>query len=414
MTNLQTLINRRIDGYSLEQPFYMDEDIFAQDMKRLVFERWLLADHVSRIPNVGDYFLFEIANESIIIVRESSDNIAAHFNVCRHRGSRLCREKEGNKKRFTCPYHAWTYQKDGALIPPPHMPKDFKREDHGLHKCHVKIFSGFIFLCLSKGEAPNFEATYDDFAETLEFHGFENAKVAARKTYPNACNWKLVVENFLECYHCAPSHPEYCSVHSRDQLLALGAGPGSGSDAALAAYQPILDAWAKRAVELEHPTDFIDQDETTENMAQLSRLPVNDRGFKSETKTGEPACTILMGKFQQCDEGHTAVSFNPFGYVLASNDFAMVVRFTPRSATYTDIEVFWLVDEKAVDGQDYDVDNMIWVWDETIKQDKQITEDNFAGILSSRYEPGPYGTQEARVETFIKWYLRGISEVAPA
>ena len=115
-----------------------------------------------------------------------------------------------------------------------------------------------------------------------------------------------------------------------------------------------------------------------------------------------------MGKFKQCDYGATAFVFNPVSYVLAFNDFAMMARFTPRNAVSTDVQLSWLVRKDAEDGKDYDPDNLAWVWDVTIRQDKKITENNNAGILSSRYQPGPYSTQEARVATFVRWYLNGI------
>ena len=100
--------------------------------------------------------------------------------------------------------------------------------------------------------------------------------------------------------------------------------------------------------------------------------------------------------------------FNPVSYILASNDVAMMARFTPRDALNTDVQLTWLVHKDAEEGVDYDMVNVAWVWDVTIKQDKIITEDNNAGIQSSRYQPGPYSTQEARVATFIRWYLNGI------
>ena len=106
---IDQMVDNYRDGYSLEQPFYLSPDIFAHDMDRLLSRRWLLVDHVSRIPEKGDYFLFNIANESIIIIREAGDRINAFFNVCRHRGSRVCLEQQGNKRLLTCPYHAWTY-----------------------------------------------------------------------------------------------------------------------------------------------------------------------------------------------------------------------------------------------------------------------------------------------------------------
>ena len=141
-------------------------------------------------------------------------------------------------------------------------------------------------------------------------------------------------------------------------------------------------------------------------MAQLARLPINDRNFEAETKDGKRACNILMGQFNECDHGETAIQFNPIGYILASNDVAMMVRFTPRDATNTDVQFTWLVDGNAKENIDYDPDNVAWLWDVTTKQDKTIIENNFSGILSSRYRPGRYSTQEARVATFINWYLK--------
>lgn len=407
--DIDDLIGRRRSGFSLEQPFYLDARIFTRDCDELIFQQWLLVDHASRIPDIGDYFLFEIANESVIVVRSSANELRAFFNVCRHRGSRLCSARDGNAKAFRCPYHAWTYATDGKLLKPPLMSGDFDSADYSLHECHLRLFNGLIFVCLSRDNPPEFDAQYAEFDETLAFHGFADAKVVERRTYPNACNWKLVVENFLECYHCAPAHAEYSSVHPRNQLLAMGAGPGSGSEKAQQAYQPVIDEFDALARRLGHPTTVVDRDEASADMAQLSRLPINDKGFLSETEDGTPACAIPMGQFEECDGGLTAISFNPLGYILASNDFAMMARFTPRSAIETDIELCWLVDGKAKAGVDYDIERMTWLWDVTIKQDKLITETNHQGILSSRYQPGPYSQQEARVDTFIRWYLRNIA-----
>ena len=408
LTDIDRMIANYQDGYSLQQAFYISPEIFERDMNNLINQRWLLVDHVSRIANKGDYFLFEIGEESIIIIRQSDDHVNAFFNVCRHRGSRLCLEQQGNKGLFTCPYHAWTYNLDGALRPPRLMPADFDETQHGLHKCHVKVFHGFIFICLSKETPPDFDEEYSAFNEMLGFHGFENAKIAVKRDYPNQCNWKLVVENFIECYHCAPAHAEYCSVHPADQLLALGAGPGSGPPEAMEKYQGQWDEWKEKTLAMGHPNPEIDRDSDSIDLAQLSRIPINDRNFESETKDGKPGCLKLMGKFKQCDYGETAFVFNPVSYVLAFNDFAMMARFTPRNTVSTDVQLSWLVRKHAEEGKDYDPDNLAWVWDVTIRQDKKITENNNAGILSSRYQPGPYSTQEARVATFILWYLNGI------
>ncbi len=409
-TDIDRMIAECRDGYTLPQAFYRSADIFAHDMGSLIFRRWLLVDHESRIPNPGDYFLFEIANESIIFIRESEQRINAFFNVCRHRGSRVCLEQQGNKKLLTCPYHAWTYNLNGELRPPQLMPAGFDRSQFNLHKCHVTVFHGLIFVCLSEDAPPDFTEEYAPFDEMLDFHGFGDAKIAVKRDYPNHCNWKLVVENFIECYHCAPSHPEYCSVHPQDQLLALGAGPGSGPQEAMDKYQPILDEWTEKTLAMGHPVREFERDEYSIDFAEFSRVPINDRNFASETRDGKPASKRLMGKFKQYDCGETAFVFNPIGYILAFNDFAMMVRFTPRDAVNTDVQFSWLVHKDAEENVDYNPDNLAWVWDVTTRQDKRITEDNNAGISSSRYQPGPYSTQEAKVAAFIRWYLNSIRQ----
>jgi Rieske 2Fe-2S family protein len=407
--NINKMVGEYQDGFSLEQDFYISPDVFKQDMEKLISQRWLLVDHVSRIPAKGDYFLFEIGNESIIIIRKSEDEIRAFYNVCRHRGSLICLEQQGKKKLLTCPYHAWSYNLDGELLPPRLMASDFDPSLFGLHSCHIKICHGLIFVCTSSDAPPDFDEEYSGFMDSLAFHGFNQAKIAVKRDYPNGCNWKLVVENFLECYHCAPSHPEYCAVHPEDQLLALGAGPGSGPQEAVDKYQPQLDAFYELAEKLGHPLPDIDRTEDSFDMAQLARLPINDRNFASETRDGSPGSTILMGNFKETDYGETAIVFNPVSYILASNYVAMMARFTPRDAINTDVQLTWLVHEDAVEGEHYNADEIAWVWDTTIKQDKTITENNNAGVLSSRYQPGPYSTQEERVATFVKWYVNSIS-----
>ena len=402
-------IGRHRRGFSLDQDFYCADRIFELDMEQVISNQWLLVDHESRIPDHGDYFLFKASTEELIVLRGRDDTVRAFFNVCRHRGSRLCLESEGRKRLLTCPYHAWSYDLDGTLKSARLMPEEFDASAYTLHQCHIRLFHGLIFVCLAKGEPPDFEAQYGEFGELLEFQGIAGSKIAVQRQYPTGANWKLVVENFLECYHCAPAHPEYCRVHPPDQLLALGAGPGSGPKDAMDAYQDTWDAWKSRAEALGHPFREIERGAESPDMAQLTRLPINDREFESETRDGKAACTKLLGTISERDYGETAFAFNPVSYILSFNDFAVMFRFTPMAAMQTDVQLTWLVHADAEAGVDYDPDNVAWVWDVTVTQDKRITEGNQAGIRSSRYEPGPYSQHEARVVTFVDWYLHKLA-----
>ena len=160
LKKLNSLIESARQESVRAQPFYCDEDVFGLDMQKVVTRKWLLVDHVSRIPEPGQFFLYEVGLESIIVIRDNDGTINALFNVCRHRGSLVCLEKEGKRNRLTCPYHAWTYGLDGSLQSARFMPEDFKPLDHGLFKCHVRVHHGLIFLNLSSGEEPEFDQEF--------------------------------------------------------------------------------------------------------------------------------------------------------------------------------------------------------------------------------------------------------------
>ena len=228
-------------GLSLPQAVYTDPVCFDADMARLMRDQWFLVDHASRIAKPGDYFLTQIGAESVIVTRNRAGEVKAFYNACRHRGSRVCLEREGSRRTFTCPYHAWTYDLDGALRSAQHMPEDFDRSQHGLKPVGVGEFEGLIFLNFAEpDQAPDFAAYTELFAPLLRGQGVARTKIAARKTYPTEANWKLVVENFFECYHCLPAHKTYCSVHDKMKMLAFGAGSGSGVGADIAAYMATL------------------------------------------------------------------------------------------------------------------------------------------------------------------------------
>jgi phenylpropionate dioxygenase-like ring-hydroxylating dioxygenase large terminal subunit len=144
-----SLAARARGGYSLQQEFYCDDGVFAADMTQVIGRKWLVAGHVDRVRNKGDYFLFKVGDESIIVVRSDESTINAFYNVCRHRGSLICTAEQGHVARLTCGYHAWTYGLDGALLAARLMPADFSKKDNGLHRCHVRVFHGFIFVNLS-------------------------------------------------------------------------------------------------------------------------------------------------------------------------------------------------------------------------------------------------------------------------
>lgn len=395
-----SLATQTKSGYSLDRSFYCDDEVFAADMQQVVGRKWIVAGHVDQVRAKGDYFLFKVGNDSIIVVRSNESTINAFYNVCRHRGSLICTEPSGRVARLTCGYHAWSYGLDGALLAARLMPADFSKQDNGLHRCQVRVFYGFIFINLSDQNPADFDASFADLAPYLEFHGFADAKIAYSRSYPTTANWKLIVENFVECYHCVPSHPEFCSMHPPEALVAFGAGPSSGPAEAVEKYLPALKAWETRAAKLGRPIGSVDDGPESSHLRLLLQRTIRE-GFDSETQDGRPVSS-LMGKRLGFDQGRMYLSFSPFTHVVATNDFAVLFLFTPRSTMHTDVDLYWLVDGKSTH---VDIDKMIWGWDQTTKQDKVITENNQAGIMSSHYRPGRYSDHEKRVVTFQQWYL---------
>jgi phenylpropionate dioxygenase-like ring-hydroxylating dioxygenase large terminal subunit len=399
MTNLAESVH---EGYSLPQDFYTSEDVFKADFDQVISQKWIVAGHVSRIPNKGDYFLFKIGGEQIIVIRENAENVRAFFNVCRHRGSTICQAESGNAPRLVCPYHAWTFGLDGRLISARLMPEDFDKAENGLLACHIRVFHGLIFINMSEDEPVDFDATFGDMGPILDYHGLDTARIAHAGSYPTTANWKLVVENFFECYHCVPSHPEFCSMHASESLVAVGAGPSSGPADAIAAYAPKVKAWEEKAAALGRPIGTIDEPPTSSHL-RLMMQRMNKPGWAAETQDGT-APAPLMGKRTAPDGGRIHLSFSPFSQIVADDHFVILFLFTPRSALASDVEMIWLVDGRATEDQ-VDIEKMIWGYHATTTQDKVITENNQAGIMSSRYRPGRYSEQEGSVIKFQQWYL---------
>jgi nitrite reductase/ring-hydroxylating ferredoxin subunit len=162
-------------GYSFDQEYYVSDAVFQADMEQVIGRKWILAGHASQVPNKGDYFLFRIGVEQIIVIRENATSVRAFFNVCRHRGSTLCSANSGNAPRLVCPYHAWTYGLDGKLIAARLMPDDFDKADNGLFACHIRVFHGLIFINMSESEPDDFDATFGDMGPILDYHGIAAA-----------------------------------------------------------------------------------------------------------------------------------------------------------------------------------------------------------------------------------------------
>lgn len=400
---IDALIEDQRPGHSLDQAFYVHPAIFERDCERILRNHWIMAGHVSQIPESGDFRLFDLAGESIILVRDAGGVIRAHYNVCRHRGSQVVLTPEGRTQKMTCRYHGWTYALDGSLQVAPRMLDSFRREGYGLKPCALRVIEGLIFVSLSEGQGPALDTVAAGLGPYLRLHGIGEARVAHRETWPVHANWKLAVENYLECYHCKPAHPQYCNVEIKADRI------GDGTPAAMARYEARHREWLARATELgstlpEFGTELpLDKGLPRAQFGAAYRAPLR-ASYLTATEDGGPVAP-LMGGFRDYDGGETALGLGPFTYMLAYNDYAAFFQFVPRDAGHTDIVITWLVQGTARAGTDFDRARLTWLWTVTTEQDKSIIEANAAGIRSSRYEPGPSSVLEQDLVGFREWYL---------
>lgn len=394
---MSRLIEEQPAGYALNQAFYSDPDIFERELERIFFKSWLYVGHVSQIPAVGDYFLYEIAGESVIVVRSDAERVGALLNVCRHRGSRICLEASGNEKLLVCRYHGWTYQLDGKLRGASYTDQDFDKRRFGLRTIQTRVFHGLIFINFA--EAPvSFEPIARDLDAALQPYGLARAKVAHKCSYPIEANWKLAVENYCECYHCAPAHPEFTQRHARaypdEQVADLLEQVMNRADQCGLSKHCLRKSWLA--------SGGVGVDRGFERYALFE-------GFVTGSEDGRPVAPLL-GDITDYDGGATDVHIGPFTFLLAYCDHVVVYRFTPSSVDKADCEISWLVKDTAKEGIDYDLERLIWLWDVTTIADKGIIEHNQEGVNSRFYEPGPYSSMEDFARRFIEWYLWVMSD----
>ena len=413
------------EGLTIPSAYYVDDKHYPNDERFLAENLWFMADHVNRIPKPGDYFVFEYGRgDSVIVLRDKAGEVKGFHNVCRHRGSRLARHddnpapkdprlsvkqlgSEGNTPVFRCPYHAWTYDLSGSLISAPNgMPADFDLSKNGLRPAHVKTTEGFIFVNLSHDDAPDFDAVVKNFSAVAKEYGTADLKIVARASAPTKANWKLVLENFQECYHCGPAHRSLVTTHpfwdglmAQDQRTRLakelerfapprtpGQGApgvqGSGQGGGMAAAAPGVNYGGN----------------------------VLGAGMVSGTLDGKAGAPLLPTRKEWTHRSRAVSTAWSTGYLQCYDDHVAAVRFTPRDVNLTDAEIFWLVRADAKP-KDYNVEKLKGLWEVTYLEDRWITENNHQGIDSAAYSAGRYAAVETGPSRFVKWYM---TEVVPA
>ncbi|MBP1849090.1 aromatic ring-hydroxylating oxygenase subunit alpha [Rhizobium halophytocola] len=390
-TVLRQLKNRR-EGFSLEQPFYIDQDYFKLDMEMIWYRDWLFIGHDCEVPKAGNYFTTQIGDYPVVIVRGRDGQIRAFHNTCRHRGHRVCTQDRGASAKLVCPYHNWTYDLDGSLVFARQMGETFDKAEFGLKPVACETVAGYIFICLAD-QPSDFAPVRDTIEPFMKPHRLSEAKVAHKNTIIEKGNWKLVWENNRECYHCAPNHPELCRTYP-EAPTATGV-QGAGDDPVIAEHwQRCEAAGLPSAFSMDPSGQF-----------RAARMPLI-QGAESYTMDGKPAVKRFLSDDVKIREIGTMLLFHyptTWNHILV--DHAISFSVTPISAEETAVTTTWLVHKDAVEGVDYDLDKLTHVWNMTNDQDRSIVEENAFGIRSPAYEPGPYSPEhEGGVMQFVEWY----------
>lgn len=388
-SEMQELLRTRKKQYTLPQPFYTDASLFELDLKGIWERRWVFAGFECEIREPGEYFVISIARSPVVVLRDDDGGIAAFFNTCRHRGSTICPPGRGKARSLACPYHQWTYNLKGRLTYAGGMHGEFDPGEFALKPVPLKVFSGMIFVCLSDN-APDFEEFSSTLGPFLVPHELQNAKLAWSEDLVINANWKLVVENSRECYHCPARHPEL----TRTFFLRFDVA----ADQAYTEHARVCEQ-----VGLLSGT-------ATGDDFQLGRMPLTN-GAISMTMDGKPVCTKPLGSVPEGNIGSMRWFHFPSMFAHALRDYAFFFRVLPLAVDKTLVTSKWLVSAEAQEGRDYDTRRLAELWSVTNDQDKDLCERNQEGVTSVGFEPGRYSQlREQHVIKFVDWYADGMED----
>lgn len=401
---LDALLSTRRDGHGMPRAFYHTDALYARELERIWYGGWLFAGFAFEIPNPGDFITLTVEATPILVMRDDSRGIRAFHNVCRHRGTLLCRAQSGHVRAIVCPYHSWTYTRQGDLMACHGMHDGVDKSKLGLRTLHVEVCAGLIYVSLAE-TPPAFAPVREAFEPAALPQGFDHAKIARVIDYDVESNWKLVWENNRECFHCLRCHPQY--VKANFDIYDEESASEAVRAKMAAAVARTQSKWAAQGIAITHQRGglaaFPDPDRGIWYAADRTVLA---EGWETESMDGQRVAP-LMGSYQDADVGVLRMRSMPNFWVHASCDHAVAARLLPAGPRTTRIRSYWLVHENAREDVDYTLDKLLPFWSLTNEQDWDICKWQQKGIDSIGYEPGPLSRQkEYNVDAFIRWYLQ--------
>ena len=356
-------------AHTLKRDYYTSKKILSQEYDNIFFNHWICAGRESELIEPGQYKIINIGSESIIVLKNHKNQIRAHYNLCRHRGTRICQKSDGKfSKSIQCSYHGWVYSLNGDLIGSPHMDniKNFNKSDYGLHSVKLKLWEGFIFINLSKNPT-NFEKKFSPLINRFDQWKISSLNTFETKKYNVKGNWKLVIQNYCECYHCPILHPDLAAIHNY-----MGGKNDLFEGAFLGGYMEF------------------------------------NKNKKSITESGELCSPIIPGIKKENEKRVYYYSIFPNMLLSLHPEYVMYHIVWPNGHDQCKVECSWLFAKDVINSSKYQPQKAVEFWDMTNKQDWHISELSQLGIQSKKYFPSPYSGQESLLAAFDSYYLNQI------
>ncbi len=348
---------------------YTAPDILAIEQAGLFGRTWLCAGREADVPAAGDFLVRDIAGDSVIVIRGADAVVRAFFNVCRHRGSRLLDQASGHGlNRILCPYHAWSYRLDGGLAQLPRADDSGNRDGLGLVPVNLGLHDGFIFLNLDNEAAP----LATQLAGLPDFSRFHLAELRCgwRHIYNVQANWKLVCENYSECYHCPGAHPQLARI---TDLISRSSQPMEKADCFNGGPMQLKD------------------------------------GIETMSLSGKRSVPLIPGL--SADDHRYVYYYVIYPNLLLSPhpDYVLTHTAWPIAPDHTRVVCELLFTQEALARPGFDPADMADFWDLTNRQDWALCERAQLGAGSRGYRPGPYQAAEDCVHTFDHWYAERLA-----
>lgn len=369
---------------SLPRAAYVSDEHFERERERIFFREWFCVGREEQLQAPGDYLHADVAGERVLVVRTRAGDIRAHYDVCRHRGSRLALdepapasgEAPGPDGQFKgvirCPYHSWTYELDGQVRNAPFLGEreDFNPGEFGLHPVELDAWGGWLFARLASPDAdgvdgatgPSLEAQLGPVPDRLRRYPLAELRVARRIVYDVAANWKVILENYNECYHCAGVHPELCKI---------------------------VPAFRKHFGSDLNWDDGVPQAE----------------GTFTFTLTGRSDRAPFPGLSVEEQERHKGELVYPNLMISLSADHVAAFSLLPRAPGRTTIVCDFLFHPTEIQKPTFDPSDAVEFWDLVNRQDWVVCESVQSGMTSRVFDAGWYAPMED-MSLDIRRYVR--------